>query len=212
MTAYGEMGDDAMGKQGRRDSLAGVLAGEVGFVSCVLLCASLLILPLSLTSPSKDGSRNPPPPLSPFLVQLRTVSKMTFYGELGDDAMGKKGRRAGLAGVLAGGVPLSSASTSKAGSRNQPPPLSPFLVQLRTVSKMTAYGELGDGAMGKQGMRAGLAGVLVGGVPLSPTSPSKAGSRNHPPPLSPLLVQLCTVSEMIAYGELGDDAMSKLGR
>jgi len=54
---------------------------------------------------------------------------------------------------------------------------------------MTAYGELGDDdAMGKQGMRAGLAGVLAGGVPLSPTSPSKAGSRNPPPPLSPLLV------------------------
>jgi len=53
---------------------------------------------------------------------------------------------------------------------------------------MTAYGELGDEEMGKQGMRAGLVGVLAGGVPLSPTSPSKAGSRNPPPPLSPLLV------------------------
>ena len=66
MTAYGELGDDAMGKQGRRASLAGVLAGGVGFMWCVLLCASLLILPLSLTSPSKAGSRNAPPPLSPF--------------------------------------------------------------------------------------------------------------------------------------------------
>jgi len=28
-----------MGKQGRRAGLAGVLAGGVGFVSCVLLCA-----------------------------------------------------------------------------------------------------------------------------------------------------------------------------
>jgi len=66
--------------------------------------------------------------------------------------------------------------------------------------------------MGKQGMRAGLAGVLAGVVPLSPTSPSKAGSRNPPPPLSPLLVQFRTVSKMTAYGELGDDTMSKLGR
>jgi len=53
---------------------------------------------------------------------------------------------------------------------------------------MTAYGELGDDAMGKQGRRAGLAGVLAGGVPFSPTSHSKAGSRNPPPPLSPFLV------------------------
>jgi len=63
------------------------------------------ILPLSPTSPSKAGSRNPSPPLSPLLIQLRTVSKMTAYGErLGDDAMGMQGRRASLAGVLAGGV------------------------------------------------------------------------------------------------------------
>jgi len=63
------------------------------------------ILPLSPTSPSKAGSRNPPPPLSPLLIQLRTVSKMTAYGErLGDDAMGVQGSRARLAGMLAGGV------------------------------------------------------------------------------------------------------------
>ena len=37
------LGDDAMGVQGSRASLAGVLAGGVGFVSCVLLCASLLM-------------------------------------------------------------------------------------------------------------------------------------------------------------------------
>jgi len=44
MTAYGErLGDDAMGMQGRRASLAGVLAGGVGFVPCVLLCSSLLM-------------------------------------------------------------------------------------------------------------------------------------------------------------------------
>jgi len=78
---------------------------RVGLVSCrVLLCASLLILPRSFAFPSKAGSRNHPPPLSPLLVQLRTVSKMTAYGELGDDAMGMQGRRASLAGVLAGGV------------------------------------------------------------------------------------------------------------
>jgi len=89
---------------------------------------------------------------------------MTAYGELGVDAVGKQGRRASLAGVLAGGVPLSPTSPSKAGSRNPPPPLSTLLVQLRTVSKMTAYGELGDDAMGKQGRRARFEGVLAGGV------------------------------------------------
>ena len=47
MTAYGErLGDDTMGVQGRRASLAGVLAGGVGFVLCVLLCSSLLMLML----------------------------------------------------------------------------------------------------------------------------------------------------------------------
>ena len=63
------------------------------------------ILPLSPTSPSKAGSRNPPPPLSPLLIQLRTVSKMTAYGErLGDDAIGVQGSRARRAGMLASGV------------------------------------------------------------------------------------------------------------
>jgi len=39
------------------------------------------------------------------LIQLRTVSNMTAYGErLGDDAMGVQGSRARLAGMLAGGV------------------------------------------------------------------------------------------------------------
>jgi len=127
-----------MGMQGRRASLAGVLAGGVGFMSCVLLCASLLILPLSTTSPNKAGSHNPPPLLSPLLIQLRTVSKMIAYDErFWDDAMGMQGRRASLAGVLAGGVgfmscvllcasllilPLSTTSPSKAGSHNPPPP------------------------------------------------------------------------------------------
>ena len=74
---------------------------------------------------------------------------------------------------------------------------------------MTAYGELGDDAMGNQGIRAGLVGALVGGVPFSPTSASKAGSRNPPPPLSPFLVQLHNVAKMTASGELGDDAMGK---
>ena len=213
------------------------------------------ILPLSPTSPSKAGSRNPPPPFSPLLIQLCMVSKMTVYGEqLGDDAMGLQGSEAGLAGMLAGGVwfrvvrspvevlyqldaavdfilPLSPTSPSKAGSRNPPPPFSPLLIQLCTVSKMTTYGEqLGDDAMGIQGCQVGLAGMLAGGVwfrfetlyqlvaavdfilPLSPTSPSKAGSCNPPSQLSPLLIQLCTVSKMTVYGEqLGDDAMGVQG-
>jgi len=99
------LGDDAMDMQGRWASLAGVLASGGWFLSCVLLCASLLILPLPPTSPSKAGSRNPPPTLPPLLIQLHTVSKMTAYGErLGDDVMGVQGRRASLAGVLAGGI------------------------------------------------------------------------------------------------------------
>jgi len=68
------------------------------------------ILPHSPTSPSKAGSRNPPPLLSPLLIQLHTVSKTTAHGEhwqLGDDTMGMQGRQASLAGVLAGGVGLS---------------------------------------------------------------------------------------------------------
>ena len=67
--------------------------------------AADFILPLSPTSPSQSASRNPPPPHSPLLIQLRTVSRMTDYGEqLGDDVMGVQDRRASLAGVLAGGV------------------------------------------------------------------------------------------------------------
>jgi len=107
------------------------------------LVVTVLRAPMeTLNSPRKAGSRNPPPPLSPLLVQLCTVSKMTAYGEMGDDTMGK-GRRAVLAGVLAGGVgfvswvllsasllilPLSLTSPSKTGSRNAPPPLFPLLV------------------------------------------------------------------------------------
>ena len=61
------------------------------------------ILPLFPASPSKAGSRNPPPPLSPHLIQLRTVSNMTAYGErLGVDAMGVQGSRAHLAKIAGG--------------------------------------------------------------------------------------------------------------
>jgi len=95
----------------------------------------------TLNSPTNAGSHNPPPLLSPLLVQLHTVSKMTVYGEMGDDTMGKKGRQAGLAGVLAGGVgfvlcvllcafllilPLSLTSPRKAGSHNPPHHSPPF--------------------------------------------------------------------------------------
>ena len=49
-------------------------------------------------------------------------------------------------------------------------------------------------------------------LPLSPTSPSKAGSHNPSPLHSPLLIQLHTVSNMTAYGErLGDDTMAVQG-
>jgi len=63
------------------------------------------ILPLSPTSPSNAGSRNPPPPLSSLLIhQFRTVPKVTCNDErLGDEAMGVQGSRASLAGVLADG-------------------------------------------------------------------------------------------------------------
>jgi len=87
MIVYDErLGDDAMGMQGRRASLAGVLAGGVGFMSCVLLCASLLILPLSTTSPSKAGSHNPPPPrvfggpIHPFpLKEASLLNTIIFF-------------------------------------------------------------------------------------------------------------------------------------
>ena len=63
------------------------------------------ILPLSPTSPSNAGSRNPPPLLSPLLIhQLRTVPKITADDErLGDDAMGVQVSPSSLEGVLAGG-------------------------------------------------------------------------------------------------------------
>jgi len=65
-----------------------------------------LILPLSTTSPSNAGSRNPPPPHSHLLIhQLCTVPKGTCNGErLGDDVMGVQDSQASLVGVLAGGV------------------------------------------------------------------------------------------------------------
>jgi len=119
------------------------------------------ILPLSPTSPSNVGSRNPPPTLSPLLIQLRTVSKMTAYGEqLGDDAMGIQGSRASFAGVLAGGVWFRVVQVS-----------------------MEALNQLD---------------VAVHFIlPLSPTSPSTdTGSHNPPPQLSSLLIQLCMVSKM----------------
>jgi len=63
------------------------------------------ILPLSPTCPSKAGSRNPPPQLSPLLIQLCMVSKMTSYGEqLGDDNTGVQGSWGRLVGMLASGV------------------------------------------------------------------------------------------------------------
>jgi len=70
MPAYGErLGDDAMGVQGSRASLAGVLAGGVWFrvirapmeALNQLDACSNFILPLFPTSPNKAGSRNPPP-------------------------------------------------------------------------------------------------------------------------------------------------------
>jgi len=102
-----------MGVQGSRARLAGMLVGGVWFrverapmETLNQLDATVdFILSLSPTSPSKGGSRNPPPPLSPLLIQLRTVSKLTAYGErLGDDAMGVQGSRDRLAGMLACGV------------------------------------------------------------------------------------------------------------
>ena len=86
------------------------------------------ILPLSPASPSKAGSRNPPPRLSPRLIQIRTVCKTTACGiprpvsntsvcgeRLGDDAMGVQGSRARLAGMLAGGGGGGGASGGRSG-------------------------------------------------------------------------------------------------
>ena len=85
MTVCGErLGDDAMGVQGSRARLAGMLAGGGGGGGGIRSVFSItrapmetlhqldaavdFILPLSPASSSKAGSRNPPPPatLSPF--------------------------------------------------------------------------------------------------------------------------------------------------
>ena len=57
------------------------------------VAADDFILPLSPTSPSNAGLRNPPPPRSPLLIhQLRTVPKVTCNGErLRDYAMSVQG-------------------------------------------------------------------------------------------------------------------------
>jgi len=75
-----------------------------------------------------------------------------------------------------------------------PPPVDPVVKVVR--EPMEALNQL-DGA----------AGDFI--LPLFPTSPSNAGSRNPPPPCSPLLIhQLCTVPKMTAEDErLGNDAM-----
>ena len=75
-----------------------------------------LILPLSTTSPSNAGSRNPPPPHSHLLIhQLCTVPKGTCNGErLGDDVMGVQDSQASLVGVLAGGVSFSDQDDQRA--------------------------------------------------------------------------------------------------
>ena len=177
------------------------------------------ILPLSPTSPSKAGSRNPPPPLSPLLIQLRTVCKMTAYGiprpvsnmtvcgeRLGDDAMGVQGSRARLAGMLAGGVWFRVVRAAVILSRVPVVVIAAWWTKLRRTS-----GDLND--LDKLGINLEtlvaaitLASLPVDSVvtvirtpmetlnqldaavdfilPFSPTSPSKAGSRN-PPTLVP---------------------------
>jgi len=129
-----------MGVQGSRASLAGVLAGGVCFVSCVLLCLSLLMLLLLVL---------------PLVDSVVTVCR---------EPMEVLNQLDGAAGDFI--LHLSPTSPSNAGSRNTPPPLSPLLIhQLLKVSKMTADDEhLGDDAMGVQGSRASLAGVLADGV------------------------------------------------
>jgi len=124
----------------RRHGRAGVLARGVSFVSCVLLCSSLLML--LLLAPS---------PVDSVVTVLR--EPMEALNQLD-----------GAAGDFI--LPLSPTSSSNAGSRNPPPPLSTLLIhQLRTVPKMTADDErMGDDAMDVQGGQASLAGVLAGGV------------------------------------------------
>ena len=133
-----------MGVQGSRARLAGMLAGGGGgwggirsvFSSTRAPMETLhqldaavdFILPLSPASSSKAGSRNPSPRLSPRLIQIRTVCKMTACGtprpvsnmtvcgeRLGDDAMGVQGSRARLAGMLAGGSGGGGGSGGRAG-------------------------------------------------------------------------------------------------
>jgi len=63
-------------------------------------------------------------------------------------------------------LPLSPTSPSNVVSHNPPQPRSPLLIhRLLKVPKVTCNGErLGDDAMGVQGSRVSLAGVLAGGV------------------------------------------------
>jgi len=152
----------------------------------------------------------------------------------GGDTVVRTVRRSGRG---EGHAPLPSSTATDSGTGISPPPgLSPRLIQIRTVCKMAACGiprpisnmtvcgeRLGDDAMGVQGSRARLAGMLAGGgggwggirsvfsstrapmetlhqldaavdffMRLSPASPSKAGSRNPLPRLSPRLIQTRT--------------------
>jgi len=96
------------------------------FVSCVLLCSSLLMLRLLA-----------PRPLDTVVTVLpEPMEASTNWGAAGDFIL-----------------PPSLTSLSNAGSRNPPPLLSSLLIhQLRTVPKVICNGKrLGDDAMGVQG-------------------------------------------------------------
>ena len=67
MTVYGEqLGDDVMGMQGRRASLAGVLAGGVGFVSCATVRIPADLAPFLHFSQQGWLVQPSPTTLSPF--------------------------------------------------------------------------------------------------------------------------------------------------
>ena len=138
------LGDDTMDVQDIRARLAGILTDGVGGSGGIRSVFSItrapmetlhqldaavdFILSLSPASPSKVDSRNPPPRLSPRLIQICTVCKMTACGiprpvsnmtvcgkRLGDDAMGVQVNRGRLAGMLPGGGGGGGGSGGRAG-------------------------------------------------------------------------------------------------
>jgi len=123
--------------------------------------ADMLPLPEEFKDLDKMGAAviyRAPPPVAPVnKVVWEPMEALTQLGGVTDDSVMEED---------SADAPLSpnSPSNSGPGPRNPPPPRSLLLIhQLGTVSKMTANDErLGNDAMGVQGRRDNLEGVLAG--------------------------------------------------